>query len=277
MPDYDPIIITMNDKPRAIVGRMDSLHSERDQVKNRLSQRRWIPLILFLSSFPFLCIDFVMSIAGYPALVFSLVTPVLWVSALVSFIMLRRNRILEIPPLYNMVQEIIHTLRDDFDPKRNLFGQLDLTGTQKPEKIARENPNALGLITQYYRDEWLSLKGKLYDGNMLRLSAVRREKVRKGYWKRSMSGKRKWKAPKFKGTLQELKVRISVNPEIYEIVNKLGLRQGFQIGTYTIQQVDTTGGIINLLARSGTDLITSNDVLNVLRCTYDILQRKAYS
>jgi hypothetical protein len=157
MPDYDPIIITMNDKPRAIVGRMDSLHSERDQVKNRLSQRRWIPLILFLSSFPFLCIDFVMSIGGYPALVFSLVTPVLWVSALVSFIMLRRNRILEIPPLYNMVQEIIHTLRDDFDPKRNLFGQLDLTGTQKPEKIARENPNALGLITQYYRDEWLSL------------------------------------------------------------------------------------------------------------------------
>ncbi|HNO12164.1 MAG TPA: acyl-CoA carboxylase subunit beta, partial [bacterium] len=76
-------------------------------------------------------------------------------------------------------------------------------------KVARETQDAQSRTTQLFNDPWLSLKAKLYDGNVLRVTAIQKTKKRKSYWKRSrISGKSKLKPEKFKGSQQELKVRI---------------------------------------------------------------------
>ncbi|MBN2549805.1 MAG: hypothetical protein JXB15_11640 [Anaerolineales bacterium] len=277
MADYGPpIYLTMNDKPRAILSGMDELPAKRQNLLELSRRRKWFPLVLFLAGFGFPLLDLLVMVLGYRMCVFSLVTPVCWIAALVMWIALRRNRMPVIPPLYQTVREILYTLRDDVDPKRTYFGHLDLSGTRLPTKVARETSNALGQVTQQFRDEWFSLKTKLYDGNALRLSAVQRDKVRKGYWKRSaISGKMKWKAEKFKGSLQELKVRISVNPEAYEIADTQTLPVGMTVGAYTIQQISANGGIIDLVAGSYTPHIEAVDVLSVLKAAYGLLKRKA--
>ena len=141
--------------------------------------------------------------------------------------------------------------------------------------MARETTDAYKRVTQHYRDEWLSLKAKLYDGNMLRLSAVRRAKVRKGYWKRStVSGKMKWKSPKFKGNLQELKVRLSVNPQVYQISALHNLRPGAKVGPYTVTLFDASTGVINFSARLFGDNVEAADILGALRAIYDVIERK---
>jgi hypothetical protein len=273
--DYDPIYITLNDRPRSILRGMNDLVSKQEQVKETRKRRRWLPLGLLLGSLPFICVDLAFSAFGYRMFVFSLVTVACWIAALVSFIALQRARDLKIPPLYTTAKEIIYTLRDDSDPKRPFFGFLDLTGAQTPEKVARETTDAFKRVTQLYRDEWLSLKAKLYDGNMLRLSAVRRAKVRKGYWKRStVSGKMKWKSPKFKGSLQELKVRLSVNPQVYQVSDLHNLRPGTKVGPYTVTLFDASTGVINFSARLFGDNVEATDVLGVLRAVYDVLERK---
>ncbi len=276
MPNYALIQITINDKPRAILRGMDTLNARREQSNRIYQQRRWLPLALFLAGFPLICIDFALTSLGYSSLVFSLAAPVFWIVALIAWIALRRARSTEFSPQLQTAREIVHTLRDDLDPKRNFFGQLDLTGTRQDSKVAREASNALGLVTRYYRDEWLGLKARLYDGNMLRMSAVRREKVRKGYWKRSrISGKNKWKPEKFKGSRQDLKLRVSINPNVYDPSLTRSLASGARIGSYTVYQYSQQGGIIDLSAWSNSDNITAQDVLGVLRAAYDQLQRKA--
>jgi hypothetical protein len=176
-------------------------------------------------------------------------------------------------PNYATAREIIYTLRDDLDPKRNFFGQLDLTGAQQVSKLHHEAPNQLGLTVQYYRDEWLGLKTKLYDGNMLRLSAVERVKVRVGFHKRSRSGKQKWKPPKV-ATGQELKVRISVNPQVYELSFRPSARVGAAVGAYAITALNASNGIVEIVANTPATAVQSADVLGVLRLAYDMLKRK---
>jgi hypothetical protein len=178
-------------------------------------------------------------------------------------------------PDFFAAKEMLYTLRDDIDPKRTFFGHLDLTGTRKPEKVARESSNALGLITQYFRDDWFSLKTRLYDGNMLRLSVLRSEKVRKGYYKRGkISGKSKWKPPKDKGRLHELKIRITFNPEVYEEYIIHSLREGMKVGVYTIDAVMNEPGSLILVASTQAAGVTASDVLSVLKNSYDMLKRK---
>ncbi|MBI5880350.1 MAG: hypothetical protein HZB53_22085 [Chloroflexi bacterium] len=255
---------------------MDELLKRRDDQAARYRSRRWMPFLLFFAGFPFIVLDLVL---GYNCLTFSLVSCGLWIAAAVAFTALMRARPgAQFAPQYQTAREIIHTLRDDLNPKRDdLFGQLDLTGIRQPTKLTREAPNAAGLKVQYYRDEWLGLKGKLYDGNMLRLSVIDWDKVRTGYFKRSrVSGKNKWKAEKSK-TGHELRVRISVNPQAYDIKPTPEMRQGAKVGAYAISAIESSGGIINLAAVAPVANITSADVLGVLHATYGLLQRKATS
>lgn len=275
MANYDPIYITFNQKPGAIVRGMDEMVTQGERLQSAQKQRRWVPRLLFLAGFPFILLDGLLMVAGYKVCLFSLVAPVCWLAALVLSVSMRRSRALELAPLFTDVRQVIYTLRDDANPKRNFFGHLDLTGTQNKEKLTRENSDSFGRVTQLYRDEWLSLKTKLYDGNMLRLSAIRREKVRKGYWKRGgVSGKMKWKAPKFKGSLQELRLRLSVNPQVYDVASIQTLPRGAQIGAYYIERLEASGGIIDLAAATGSDNISDSDILSVLRAVYDLLKRK---
>lgn len=275
MATFDSVYLSMNDKPAAILRGMDEVLSRRESVQQTYQRRSRLPLWLFLAGFPFFLIDLFFTFLGYKLCLFSFLTPLFWLAALIAFLTNRRNKMPNLPPDFYVAKEILHTLRDDIDPKRNFFGHLDLTGTRKPEKVAREASNALGLITQYFRDEWLSLKTRLYDGNMLRLSVLKSEKVRKGYYKRSqISGKNKWKPPKDKGRLHEIKVRITMNPELYEPYIIHSLREGMKIGAYTIDQVLNEPGSMSLVASSQATSVTAGDVLAVLKNTYDMLKRK---
>jgi hypothetical protein len=143
-------------------------------------------------------------------------------------------------------------------------------------KVARETKDPQDRTTQHFRDEWLALKAKLYDGNILRVSAIQKSKKRKSYWKRSrISGKMKMKPEKYKGAAQYLKVRIAVNPELYQIMPNKEFRQGVNIGKYTVAQLNTEGGIIDVTASSPFEEIESEHILTFLHSTYSLLQRKA--
>lgn len=276
MATYDPIFLTMNDKPSAILRGMDEILDRRKSIQQTYTKRNRLPLWLFLAGFPGIVIDIFFYLLGYKLLLFTFLTPLFWMAALIVLIANRRNKLPNLSPDFFTAKEILYTLRDDIDLKRTFFGHLDLTGTRKPEKVARESSNALGLITQYFRDEWLSLKTRLYDGNMLRLSALRREKVRKGYYKRSqISGKNKWKPSKEKGGLHELKIRITLNPDAYESTITNSPTEGMKVGAYTVEQVLNEPGSLTLIASAQTASITASDVLSVLRNTYDMLKRKA--
>ncbi|MCC6190149.1 MAG: hypothetical protein IT318_14040 [Anaerolineales bacterium] len=269
----DPIYISINNKPRAVLEVMDRLQTQSAQQQEAFYQRRLMPRHLFLAGLPFVAADWLL---GYNCLTLSLVTAGLWGAGAVVGLALRRARPSgTFPPHFAAAREVIHTLRDDPDPRRNLFGHLDLSGARQPAKRFREGVNLRGLAMEYYRDEWLSLKARLYDGNMLRVAAIERVKVRKQYYKRSaISGKMKLKPAKAAST-QQLKVRLSINPQEYEIVEKPSLRPGTVVGGYTVLQATTIGGIIDLTAGSSRVSIPASDVLSVLRLTYDQLQRKA--
>jgi hypothetical protein len=273
MATADPIYISLNNKPAAVLEVMDGLQSGAARHQEAYDRRRHIPRYLFLAGLPFPVLDWLL---GYNYLTFSLVTAGLWGAAVVTWLALRRARPSgSFPPRFQAAREVIYTLRDDPDPRRNLYGHVDLSGAQQPAKRFREGTNARGQAMEYFRDEWFSLKTKLYDGNMLRLSAIERVKVRKQYYKRSaISGKMKLKPAK-SASAQQLKVRLSINPEVYTILEQPALRPGTSVGAYTVTEATTTGGIIDLTAGSTRSNIPAGDVLRVLRLAYDQLQRKA--
>jgi hypothetical protein len=162
------------------------------------------------------------------------------------------------------------------NPGTTFLGHLDLTGAMLNTKVAHETKDTQNRTTQYFRDEWLSLKAKLFDGNVLRISAIQKSKMRKSYTKRSsISGKYKTKPEKFKGVAHDLKVRIVVNPDAYKIVPSPNFRQGQNIGKYTVSQLSTEGGMINVVANSPFDEVEQEQILNFLKSTYSLLQRKA--
>jgi hypothetical protein len=200
----------------------------------------------------------------------------LWIAALVMARSLRKSDSHDFSPRYTGTKQILYTLRDDLKPASTFLGHLDLTGAMLDAKVARETKDPQDRITQYFRDEWLALKAKLYDGNILRVSAIQKSKKRKSYWKRSrISGKMKMKPEKYKGAEQYLKVRIAVNPEIYQIVPNQEFRQGASIGTYKIAQLNTEGGIIDVTAHSPFEEVESEHILTFLHSAYSLLQRKA--
>lgn len=271
MANYDPIYLTINDDPRDIVAALDNLTARRTQTQEAYQQRAWLPGVLALVGVFFCGLDFML---GYSGSFFILLGVGLLIVALVVWIALRRRHASQpLSPLFDTAREVVHTLRDDVAPKKFFFGHVDLTGTQHDTKIARTATNALGRQVSYYRDEWLSLKAKLYDGNMLRVSAQRRMKIRDSYLKRGSSGKMKMKAAMVKDDVQVLNVRLSVNPQVYAIVPQT-LKHNLQAGRYTIEQWHNDGGILSVVAHAHVQSIEAGDILRVLRLVYDQLQRK---
>ena len=66
-----------------------------------------------------------------------------------------------------------------------------------------------------------------------------------------------------------------VNPEAYKIVSNKEFRQGVNIGKYTISQLSTEDGMINVVASSPFDEVEQDQILNFLKSTYSLLHRKA--
>jgi hypothetical protein len=272
MANYDPIYLSLNDDPRDIITAMDDLVARRTKTATTYQQRRWLPWALVLAGLFFLALDFVL---GYNSSLFMLLCIGWWMVAFVVWLALRRNRAGgSLAPEYHTAREVFYTLRDDVAPKKFFFGHLDLTGPRQSSKVARTARNALGRNVSFYRDEWLSLKAKLYDGNMLRVSAIQRMKVRDSYTKRSASGKLKMKAALVKDDRQQLSVRLSVNPQVYDVATMHLLQPGARIGTYTIVQCTNDGGIVNVVANAATSPVTATDIVSVLHAVYDQLQRK---
>lgn len=272
MANYDPIYLSLNDDPRDIITSMDEVVARRAKLATSYQQRRWLPKALLLAGLVFLALDFIL---GYSGSLFILLCIGWWIVAFVVWLALRRNRAGQpLAPEYDTAREVFYTLRDDVAPKKFFFGHLDLTGARQPSKVARTAKNALGHNVSFYRDEWLSLKAKLYDGNMLRVSAVQRMKVRDGYMKRGSSGKMKMKAALVKDDRQQLSVRLSVNPQVYEVATMHLLKPGTRIGTYTIVQCTNNGGIVNVVASAAASPVTATDIVGVLHAIYDQLQRK---
>ena len=87
----------------------------------------------------------------------------------------------------------------------------------------------------------------------------------------------KQKPSKFKGSEQQLKLRIAVNPEVYKIVSNTTFRQGVDIGKYRVSQLNTEGGIIDVVASSPFEEVEAEHILGFVKSAYSLLQRKASS
>ncbi len=274
--NYAPVYISLADKPMSILQGMNRLKAEVQRTETAGDKWRWIPMLIFIAGIGLALIDGLLLLLGYFSLVFTAGGVVLWIAAIVMARGIRRSDSLDFSPRYENLKHILYTLRDDLRPGSTFLGHLDLTGSMLPTKVARSAKDTQNRTTNYYRDEWLALKAKLYDGNVLRVSAVQKSKKRASYTKRSrISGKYKLKPEKFKGSEQDLKVRIVVNPELYQIGAKPALRRGQNVGKYTITDFNTEGGIINLTASSPFEEVEHEHILNVIHSAYSLLERKA--
>lgn len=274
--EFTPVYLTLADKPQSIMQGMDRLMADTTKVEKAGQKWWWTPLLVFAGGFGLILIDGLLFLFGYFSLIFTAGGILLWIAAFWLAFALRKSRAQAFSPRYKDTKQILYTLRDDLKPGSTFLGHLDLTGAMLPTKVARETQDTESRTTQFFRDEWLSLKAKLYDGNILRLSAIQRSKKRKSYWKRSrVSGKNKMKPEKFKGSEQQLKVRIAVNPEVYKIVPNPAFKQGQNIGKFTVSALNTEGSIIDVVASSPFEEIESESILNFLRSAYSLLQRKA--
>jgi hypothetical protein len=270
-----PVYLSLADKPDAIIQGMKKLKADVQKTERSGDKWRWIPMVIFFVGVGLMAIDGLLFLLGYTSLVFSSGGCILWVAAIVMARGLRKSDSFDFSPRYNGTSDLLHTLRDDLKPGSTFLGHLDLTGAMLKTKVARSTQDTRSRTTDHFRDEWLSLKAKLYDGNILRVSAIQRSKKRQSYWKRSISGKMKTKPEKFKGAEQQLKVRIVVNPQAYTIVPSPTFKQGSNVGKYTISQLNTDGDIVNFLAVSPFEEVEHENILNVLKSAYTLLQRKA--
>lgn len=274
--EYTPVYVSIADKSDTILRGMDKFVADVQKTESAGDKWRWIPLLIFFAGVGLIVVDLLIDLLGYFSFIFSIGGVALWIAALVLARGLRKSDSKDFSPRYNGVKQILYTLRDDLKPNSTFLGHLDLTGAMLPSKVAREAKDTSNRTTQYFRDEWLALKAKLYDGNILRVSAIQRTKQRQPYTKRSrISGKMKMKPAKFKGSEQQLKVRIAVNPEVYKIVPSSQFRQGANIGKYTINMLNTEGSIIDVVASSPFEEIEPDHILSFIHFAYSLLQRKA--
>jgi hypothetical protein len=274
--EYTPIYVTIADRPQAIMHGMDKVVADLQKTETTGDKWRRVPLLIFFAGLGLILIDLLIDAFGYFSCVFSAGGIALWIAAIVLARGLRKSDSHDFSPRYHGTKQILHTLRDDLKPNSTFLGHLDLTGATLKTKVARSTKDTMDRTTDHFRDEWLALKAKLYDGNVLRVSAIQRTKQRQPYWKRSrISGKMKMKPAKFKGSEQQLKVRIAVNPEVYKIVPSSHFRQGANIGKYTITQLSTEGGIIDVVASSPFEEVEHDQILGFIHFAYSLLQRKA--
>ncbi|HEX6035156.1 MAG TPA: hypothetical protein VFY83_12000 [Anaerolineales bacterium] len=274
--DYTPVYLSIADDPDAVIEGMDKFVAEIQKTESAGDKWRWVPMLIFFGGLALIGIDAILLMLGYTSFVFTVGGIALWIAAFVMARGLRKSDSHDFSPRYAGTKQLLYTLRDDLKPESSFLGHLDLTGAMLATKVARESKDTQNRVTQHFRDEWLALKAKLYDGNILRLSAIQKSKKRKSYWKRSqISGKMKLKPEKYKGAAQYLKVRIAVNPDLYQIVPNQEFRQGVHIGKYTIAQLNTEGGIIDVTANSPFEEVESENILTFLHSAYSLLQRKA--
>jgi hypothetical protein len=123
-----------------------------------------------------------------------------------------------------------------------------MTGPRQKSKLSRTGRSVTGNIKYYYRDPWLSTKIQLVDGNLLRLTLADKVKVKKGAIVRRS---------------HQIKVKLVVNPQIYEI------------GPGTPLPAMTQDGTILQVKGDKSSPLTAEEVLNILKAMYSHLHPKA--
>ena len=265
-----PIQFDFNQDPEAIVAVMDETRKQGLAQRSQLSRYRRLPTLLFIGGLAMFALDYFI---GYNFFTCSLLGVVMIGAALVSRYLLRRQPYApNFGRNYDLVRNLIYTIRDDIAPKRTLMGTLDLSGSVNETKRYRQKKSASGRPISYYRDEWLRLKGKLYDGNVLRLSLINKEKVREGFYKRSaISGKRKWKSGSSQSVYQAA-IAISANPELY-VVPFVDLNGAIVPETvFRIIHSAVGNGRVTLKIASDKQYST-DDLLKALKYAYALMER----
>lgn len=82
-------------------------------------------------------------------------------------------------------------------------------------------------------------------------------------------------APAKVANAHQLSVRVTVDPQVYEMVAPRPIKPGTAAGAFVVQTLTMSNGIMDLTAGTTSANITPADILAVLRLAYDQLQRKA--
>ncbi len=261
------VFLDFNHAPSAIVDIMDDAKLQATAFTTKTShlkkQLRWLYLVGLL----FVGLDFVL---GYNYFTFTLVCAGIWLLALFGSLMIKRQgKAPEFDSKFDLTRTVLDTLECDVASKQTMMGWLDLTGFENEGKEYRQKKSISGRPIVYYRDEWLKMKAKLYDGNVLRVGLIEKVKDRQGFYKRSaISGKQKWKAGSTHKTHQ-LSVSVTANPDGYTVVPFDGL-----------QMTDSRFMITDAVAENGritVKAITDKeydawDVLHALKFCYKQVQ-----
>ncbi len=141
---------------------------------------------------------------GLALLIWVGIVAVILVFYLVVIVIYVSEKATRLPPdQIETARQILHTLRDDVARSGRVTGWPDPTGPQPPPNPLPTARPGSGTVKYYYHDPWLSAKIKLVDGNLLRLTLIERAKVKKGVAERRY----------------QLKVKLVVNPQVYEIIS----------------------------------------------------------
>lgn len=172
--DFTPVYVSIADKPDAILQGMGNFMAEVEKTEAAGDKWRWVPMLIFFTGLGLAAIDGILFLFGYFSMIFSIGALALWLAAFILARSLRKSDSHDFSPRYFGMKTLLRTLRDDLKPGSTFLGHLDLTGPMLQTKVARETKDTRDRITQHFADNWLSLKAKLYDGNVLRVAAVQK-------------------------------------------------------------------------------------------------------
>jgi hypothetical protein len=262
------LFMDFNQLPREIVRVMHEARQQASAFNAARRRRTRLLWLLFPLGLPFVCAD---AALGYNVFTFSLVALTLWLGAIVGLIVIRRQgKAAEFGPKFDLACTVFETLKDDVSPKRGLVGWLDLTGAEQESKKTRTKSSASGQPIVYYRDEWLRMKASLYDGNVLRVSVIDRVKARQGFWKRSRSGKHKYRSGSSQSECQ-LEFSVSVDTGRYTLRSFDRQVTAIPNSRFVIRQAEASDGHL-VLSAAAAGQFDAWDILNALHFGYDQVQ-----
>ncbi|HTU58044.1 MAG TPA: hypothetical protein VMF89_06415, partial [Polyangiales bacterium] len=170
---------------------------------------------------------------------------------------------------FDAARQVFVRLQDDLPRRAPLLGWLDLTGLND-EKVAQRSQSASGAPLVSYRDEWLRLKLKLWDGNLVRVSAVEAVRQKRGFWKRGSSGKQKWRRGS-SSAQHRLKVSVMVNRSAFAIRAPARQQQLDRLWVDT----DAVSDDRLVLSAYADQRFTADNVLGVLKLAYQHVAPRA--
>jgi len=170
---------------------------------------------------------------------------------------------------FDEARQVFEKLQDDLPRHAPLLGLLDLTGLHE-EKVAQRARGANGAPLVSYRDEWLRLKLKLWDGNIVRVTAIEAVRQKQGFWKRGSSGKQKWKRGS-SSAQHRLKVSVVVNKSAFAIRSPARQQQLDRLWVDTEVSADDR----LVLSAYADQRFTAEHVLRVMKLAYQHVAPRA--